>query len=285
MTIDVASLLDGQFFGLDVEKCKKDLQTKKYSINNIGLSHISFHIYEGGPFAQRSADYWLSVTEELNRVYKTHAMVPNKHLNMYVLPWKACKKLPTTSGDPVTPSNINSAFTMMRTGDIYIYRNEDLTRALFHEMLHHTTITYRKDFAALDKKLSERVPFIPKGSIMHMEAVTEFHTILFTGIYLFRSHQIPCYQKYLRKERTFAHKQSKKLMCHFRNPESWKETDTSAFSYYIIKALLLEAYFRHNSKPFQFVLQNIESYLKVLTSNSLAPCNDRSMRMLAHGNL
>lgn len=63
----------------------------------------------------------------------------NKPIQIVLLPITVTRKKPTFDKEPISPYHINGAYTYISNGIIYVYRVEEWTKVVLHEILHNVS--------------------------------------------------------------------------------------------------------------------------------------------------
>jgi hypothetical protein len=190
------------------------------------------------------------------------------------------KTLPSDNKKKIlTSEHVNSGLCYIDSTEndinIIIHRREEFHKVLTHEMLHLF------DVIPFDKKLQElfekRYPMIPY--INANEAYVELNAlILYTGI-LSDMLNKP-FEILLAREQKFTNNQMNKLFKYFefsslKDYTKWNES-TSAFSYYIVKGMLLNQLLKNkinNTYNTYFNFDNIDINSLRMTINDIENSN------------
>lgn len=144
--------------------------------------------------------------------------------------------------------NVNSGFTIINSGDIYLYRKEEIVKVLIHELIHAT----KNDLSDnISLKYSEKVKKIfGLDNILVNESFTEFRATIMN--LLFNIAYIDYYNNtdyifklnfYLFNEIKHSIIQTLKIMDHNRinnllSIKNYREK-SNIFAYYVLKSILL----------------------------------------------
>jgi len=248
----------------------------------------------------------------------------SKELHIYLLLTDAKKVLPDSHSDPVDVLHANTAFTTACSSKntIFIFRREEWFKVLLHETFHCMGLDFSHllDSDVSNRRILSIFPAIEPGTDIRLyETFCEmwaeiFHLMfcLFTNKHgAIQSFSSKKYASALRREQLFSIYQSNKLLKRagykyrelFVKPDAnppYKE-NTQAFSYYVIKSILLwnvDAFVKwsNDGSPdlIQFAPERITEYCdlverlakstdygKIHTVTSKKHCLRKTMRMTA----
>ena len=184
-------------------------------------------------------------------------------INIWLSNYK--KYLPKNKGDIIDITHVNSGSCTIydrkdMNGEIYIWRKEELLKVLLHELLHSTKVDYHFNHN-IDKLVKNK--FNINDNINVNESYTEILATLFHHI--INSKNYNDYIKRLNKQIKYSNNQMNNILIHngyndinelLRNKTNKTnkifKQNTSVFSYYILKTLLL-----NNNKIFiKFLMDN-----------------------------
>lgn len=181
-------------------------------------------------------------------------------------------------GNDITPFNVNSGFTNNNT-DIYIYREEEWTKVLIHELIH----AYK--FDNFQKTIS---PFFPQSNDYIYEAITEFYAIILHSKWISHITNIS-FSNIINYEIKFNIYQNLKIIKHlniynkndFINiPSKNINMKTSIFSYFIVKLELLLNYNKYKNELSKNILPNFNlKNFKIIQFFNLDITFDNNLRM------
>lgn len=161
----------------------------------------------------------------------------DKNLNIHVVlsPYK--RFIPSGKAH-ICECHINGGFTYPNGNHIYVVREEEYTKVMIHEILHHCNEIHNNGF--VDRQLNElKKEFnIAKETILiPNEAVIEFWAILTNCAFLsFEYNQ--SFDSFMKTEIDFSLRQCRKILDKQGNTP-WYET-TNAYCYIIFKTILLK---------------------------------------------
>lgn len=156
------------------------------------------------------------------------------------------KYLPLDKYDKITCNNINSGLCYIYSSEkdinIIIHRKEEFFKVLIHELLHlYNIIPYDNNSYEYEK--SQHLLYGHDLDINMNESLVELNALILNCIVIHKISKIPFYNL-IKREYIYSILTTKKLFNHFEIKKfsdieiKWKET-THAFSYFIIKTLLL----------------------------------------------
>jgi len=180
--------------------------------------------------------------------YLTTISKVNRKIQIYLLLSHLKKDI--NKGDIISPKNINSGYTDFITNEIFIWREEELEKVIFHEMIHYMDLDVR-NMAFEDEDL----PIIINGPKSYYEAFTDINGIMYYLIYvsLITGKSV---NSLFQIEYEFIKNQANKLNDIF-NLKDWNTQDiknkkiikqtSPAFTYYIIKYLNIKKILETNN--------------------------------------
>lgn len=143
------------------------------------------------------------------RILRLFSENSKKPFKVFLLADKSLRKFPSKD-NPITPENINGGYTYRCNREtIMIYRAEDATRVLIHELQHS---------CCLDN---------PSNSVDIIEAETEAWAELFYVAILSQGKKY-MFKDFIQRQSEWMRKQNKKVKKHMKDPEShefpWRYT-------------------------------------------------------------
>ena len=143
------------------------------------------------------------------RIFRLFSENGKKPFKVFLLADRSLRKFPS-KGEPITPENINGGYTYRCNREtILIYRAEDATRVLIHELQHS---------CCLDN---------PSNSVDIIEAETEAWAELFYVAILSQGKKY-MFKDLIQRQSEWMRKQDKKVKKHMKNPDSrefpWRYT-------------------------------------------------------------
>lgn len=233
---DEANLLVKNHF--DSVFCPK--KVKKYityceNVIVISSSEVTFHVYFQKVTNVSMTKLLLSLKQAI--VTKRFFNV-GKHINIHIVlsPYK--RYMPSTKKEHVCECHINGGFTYPAGNDIYVVREEEYTKVMIHEILHHCREIHNNGFSERQLNDLKRVFNIAKETVLvPNEAVVEFWATITNCAYLsFEYNQ--SFERLINTEKGFSMHQSKKIL-EKQGDIPWYET-TNAYCYVIFKTILLK---------------------------------------------
>ncbi|QOI90234.1 hypothetical protein QKU58_gp097 [Pyramimonas orientalis virus] len=220
---------------------------KKTLVMNIGSTRVNLEIL------RNSSDECLFDKRVFKRFFKTllniiHGASSNRRKQINIKYYQTFNKkcLPPKRGQELTSKHVNSGLCYTNSGihnlNIVIHRHEEFYKVLVHEMLHlYDVIPY-------DETIQKTYENIYPG-ISHLnvnESFVELNAIIINSIIIHSIHSIP-FNFLIEREYKWSCNQMNKLLHHFGtkpdiddiNNSAWKES-TAAFSYYILKTILMQ---------------------------------------------
>lgn len=162
----------------------------------------------------------------------------NKPLNIHIVlsPYK--RYMPAQNKEHVCACNINGGFTYPSGNSIYVVREEEYTKVMIHEILHHCRDIHNNGFFDRQLNLLKKSFNIAQQTVLvPNEAVVEAWATIVNCAYLsFEYNQ--SFEKLIKMETEFGLHQSHKILKKQGN-KPWFET-TNAFCYVIFKTILLK---------------------------------------------
>lgn len=133
------------------------------------------------------------------RILRMFSEKDKKHFKVFLLADKSLRRFPK-EGDPITPENINGGYTYRCNREtILIYRAEDATRVLIHELQHSCCL--------------DRV----ENSVDNIEAETEAWAELLYVAFLSQGKKY-MFKDFVQRQSEWMRKQNKKVMKHMKEP-------------------------------------------------------------------
>jgi hypothetical protein len=161
--------------------------------------------------------------------YKTQI---NKSVNIYIVLTNLKKEFPQDN-EIIDVKNVNTAYTDFKKNIIFIWRYEEYEKVLFHEIIHYFN---------LDCREVEYDTIIHTKHENYYEAVTDYQGIIYHLIFLSILKKISV--KFLFKcELAFIRNQA--LIINERIKNNSIQQNTPAYSYYVLKYLLLLYLLKH----------------------------------------
>jgi len=179
----------------------------------------------------------------------------SQEMNIHIYFTDHLKKLPQAKGEPFREIHANTAFTTVcaPVTNIHIFRKEEWFKVFIHETFHNLGLDFaRMDVSELDRNMNQAFPL--KKDLGVFETYCEMWAVIMNS--LFESHfstngsreeVIFKMEKILTQQAIYSVFQAAKILDHhgltYQNVVSgslskYKET-TYAFSYYILKSILL----------------------------------------------
>jgi hypothetical protein len=172
--------------------------------------------------------------------YLKHKTNKQTKLSIYLILSDLKKEFPKNN-KIVGIQTANGGYTDFNKNIILVWRQEELEKVLFHELVHFYDMDFRNE--------NLTVKFNSKIETYH-EAITDFYAICYHIIFIsfFTTYPI---KKLLEMEFTFIRNQAFQMIEYMKikniNNDIIKET-TPAFSYFILKYLIFEYYLQNNIK-------------------------------------
>ena len=183
-------------------------------------------------------------------------------LNIYILLTDLKKSIPASTKEPIDHIHSNTAFTTSCSSknDIFIYRREEWLKVLFHESFHCLGLDFSAEPAEeSNRRIVTAFPAVNPGTDIRLyesycETWAEIMNIMFCLFTTKTGKILPFstrrFSAVLKKEQRFSIQQSNKLLKRagyrykdlFSRPPPNKDfyrENTNAFSYYVIKSVLL----------------------------------------------
>jgi hypothetical protein len=167
-----------------------------------------------------------------------------KNFTIWFLPIVYVRKFPL-NGQLISPEHINGGYTYHNGETIFIYRLEECTKVILHEILHHSKydnqMLWNLNESQLYLKELKEIFHIDNITNLYInEAVVECFAILMQILLISFEFSIPL-QKLITIETEWSLQQSYKVLSYQNTYESlnmWKE-NTNAFAYIVIKSIFL----------------------------------------------
>ena len=165
-----------------------------------------------------------------------------KNITMYLILSSLLKKLPNNN-TVIGVDNVNSGYTDSSNNIIYIWRNEECEKVIFHEIMHYLDIDRKHEKIDINLNLNNHHNY--------HEVITDYYAILYHIIYISIITKINI-DKLLKIELSFIKNQCMLISTHF-NLNNWKNNlnkqiiqNSSVFSYYILKYMLFNYLIKYN---------------------------------------
>ena len=186
----------------------------------------------------------------INYLYDKKNYKKNKAINMYLIlsPLKKNFDIDCDINSNIDciigPKNINSGYTDFNLNEIFIWREEEFEKVIFHELIHYMDLDIR-NIDINDNILPHHI----SGFKSYFEAFTDFWGIIYHLIYvsLITNRSIT---SLLQIEFKFMGNQAN-LMNDFFKLNNWEhkkeiKQNSPAFTYFIIKYLIFEKVIKYN---------------------------------------
>lgn len=218
-------------------------------------------IYIAAPSLLNTTTYLNNIIAWLNFISDIASTKCAQTLHIYLLLTDAKKRLPEIDTEPIDQIHANTAFTTScsSVNDIFVYRREEWFKVLMHETFHCFGLDFSSSIGDESNAhiLSIFHQVDPKTDIRLYETFCEMWGEVFHLLFcLFTKSSGKClpfsdakFQKALHKEQMFSIEQSNKILRRtgyqykemFSAPLAKKKytENTPAFSYYVIKSLML----------------------------------------------
>jgi len=227
---DIAYFYNNSYFCWNIVKdfvvsCNKYLFLKSHN--------ITLHIYYLDNINIPSTKLY-SVLRNCITLTKYFDMQKNFDIHIVLYPEK--RYLPLKN-EIMCCKNINGGFTFSKSEKIFIFREEELSKTVLHEILHHCNMIHIDEYNENNiRRLKQCFNISNKTKLLPNEAVVEFFATIFHSNFLSFETQIP-YQIILNLEKDHSIKQSNKLKS-LQGTNEWYE-ETNAYCYIIFKTILL----------------------------------------------
>lgn len=222
-----------------------NLEKSKYIyIINSNFVNINLYFYSSKKINIINNLKLLKVYKRLSIIYKYYNL--NKIINIHLSFYNKSKTFPKKF-NIFQPYNINSGFTNPNGNDIYVFRKDEYSKVLIHELIHHInilnlSISNMSNYNII--KLKNYFNFHHNCYLEIVESITEFWATLYTIIFISIENSIEL-KLILENEILFSLYQYKKIFVNYKysnyNKYKWNE-NTNVFCYYIIKLILLLNY-------------------------------------------
>jgi hypothetical protein len=113
----------------------------------------------------------------INYIYDTKKNKKDKPITIYLVLSELKKQFTNTTH--ITPSNINSGYTDCSTREIFIWREEECDKLIFHELIHYMELDIPNDIVVKNPYLE-----CIDGSMNYQEAFTDYHAIIYNTIFI-----------------------------------------------------------------------------------------------------
>lgn len=215
-----------QFFN---DKCTKYLRLSQV------LSPITFHIYYDAldvPLAKIIKSY-----KETNCLVKYFNMTKSFNIYIVMAPYK---RFFPAKKNMINVEHINGGFTSILGNDIFIFRSEEFSKVILHEVLHHCPIVHsemwtNENIISLKKEfnINKSMQLIPNESVVELWA-TLMHCAFLSFSYDMHFSDI------LNVEKQFSIMQYNKIIKkqQYASDKIWNEY-TNAYCYIVFKTIML----------------------------------------------
>jgi hypothetical protein len=237
---------------------------------------------------------WLNYVSDISDDTSEKPICAQK-LNIYLLLTSAKKELPHNNAVPIDQIHANTAFTTAcsPSNDIYIYRREEWFKVFIHESFHCFGLDFSSSIGDdSTKRILSIFPALDKNTDVRLyETFCEMWAEIFHLCFcLFVSKHGKCrrfsekkFREALYREQVFSIIQSNKVLHQSgikygnlteNNSKKYSEK-TPAFSYYVIKSMMLwnlDTFLNwcvaNNKSPIKFNQMNIAKYCDLVDSLS-----------------
>jgi hypothetical protein len=254
---DEANMLVTEHF--DSVFCPK--KVKKYitrcdNLIVIKSDEVTFYIYFEKTTKVTMTKLFLSMKQAI--VTKRFFNI-GKHLNIHIVlsPYK--RYMPSSKKEYICECHINGGFTYPNGKNVYVVREEEYTKVMIHEILHHCSEIHNDGFVERQLNELKNVFNIAKETkLIPNEAIIEFWANLTNCAYLsFEYNQ--SFDSLLKKEVDFSLYQCHKILDKQGN-SLWYET-TNAYCYIIFKTILLKNMTKLSEYTYPYNPEYIKEFL------------------------
>lgn len=271
---------------------KKELLSSKYSLSSlktyienvntyyeIQLFNIKIHlIYHHSQFIPK-----LLLSRIIRRLYIISKLFNiHKDITYWFLPNEHNRSFPAKD-TIVTPESINGGYTYPKENDIYIYRYEDFSKVMIHELLHHSIIELNTTWT--DDQINNLKYYfnISKScNLLPNEALVEVWATYFHLQFISLEYNIPFKNLYALECR-WGLQQTYRLLT-LKKDDIWFEK-TNSFTYIVFKTIFL--IHLHKFLKMKLPYNAIDIYNFILNNRNLRleKNKNKSMRISLLGNL
>lgn len=158
-------------------------------------------------------------------------------LSFYIVPCGETKAFPPP-GKLIDATHVNSAYTYQNEHNIYIYRKEEFPKVILHETLHHMNgiDTSKLWSSTTENMVYEMFRIHESTDLRPNEAIVEMWAELFHMAFIAAEYNMS-FDAIYDHELRWAMQQAKRILAR-QGDAKWRE-DTHAFSYYVIRSILL----------------------------------------------
>ena len=176
------------------------------------------------------------IQDTIKRGYKISNKTKNFIIHLILSP---AKKIIETN-KILTSKNTNSGFTYSNGNEIFIFREEEFSKVLIHELIHHDQLIHNDNFKLVNKKRLMNYFEITKDTILILnEAIIEFWATLVHLAFVSCQYKINYLDLY-KKELSYSLFKSYQIL---RLKETYKNKQwcdkCNIYSYIIFKTILL----------------------------------------------
>lgn len=239
MTSDEANVLatkhfDSPFLPKNVKKyikgCDKMIRIKS--------DEATLHVYQNTSNIKDTKITMAKLVLSLKQAIVTKRFFNvERHLNIHIV-LSPYKRYMPCAKEHVCETHINGGFTNPFGNDIYVFREEEYTKVMIHEILHHSREIHNNGFVERQLNELKREFNIAKDTVLiPNEAVVEFWATIANCVYMsieYNQH----FKKLLNTELGFSMYQSRKILEKQGNTP-WYEK-TNSYCYVIFKTILLK---------------------------------------------
>jgi len=160
----------------------------------------------------------------------------DKQFNVHIVCCSYKRFLPQKDVN-MSSENINGGFTNRHNNDIYVFRIEEYTKVVLHELIHHCKEVHSDDYSREEiNKLKTAFNISHETLLIPNESIVELWAVIFSLMFLSFETRIP-YHNLLKFETNFSLTQAKKILKKQAN-KKWEET-TNAYVYIVFKTIYL----------------------------------------------
>lgn len=178
----------------------------------------------------------MSRIDRLLRMFKIE-----KQLTYFLLPIRAPRRFPK-NGEICEAKHINGAYTYPTSGEVYLFRCEEMAKVALHEACHHLPVHSQHWSISGTQRLCNAFGIDPNSTTLANEAIVEFWAEIFHCLSLSSEYRVPV-DILLRKEISHGLSKTKKLLAYQRKyfGDKWRE-NTNAFAYIVFRTIILYHY-------------------------------------------
>ena len=219
------------------------------TVTEISQKDITFHLFHQGNID--GCIYKIFRTIKQCIIIKNYFNI-EKHMHIYIIFNPAKKYIPDIGH--ITCEHINGGFTMTSSNSIFIIREEEYSKVIIHELLHHCQMLHKDSWPYHElTKLKSVFNIATETNLVPNECIIEFWATILYCMFLSFEYGVP-FAQLINTEIQHNIEQCNKIKYKQQNASTttWYET-TNSYCYIVFKCILLfnmQKFLQNNTWPY-----------------------------------